>query len=476
MSSAQTISKNTTVLMVSDIFGRVLSLILIIYIARFLGDVGLGQYSFIFAFLAIFHLFTEFGLTTLMVREVARDKAKTSSYFNNILWFRLIFIIVFSVIVPPIVLRLFDNSTEMLIVILIAIIADFCKHMIIMFERLFEAHEIMEYSAIIRIVERILTVALGITVLVMGANIVGLISVFAISNFVAFVIALIITIRKVTKIRFELDFQLIKRLLKESIPFWLTSIFIMIYFQIDTVMLSIMKSYQDVGIYNAAYGILNALHFIPAAVIAAVFPAMSKFYLENKHQLRVIFKKSFYYLFAIGLPIGIGTTFLARRIIIFIYKEDFIASTLALQILIWASVIIFFSGLCGYLLNSIDKQKIFTFATGFCALLNVVLNLFLIPLYSYIGASISTVITEVALFAILFYYASKSGFSISLIKVFNKPLIAGLVMMVVLILVMKLHLLVIIPIGAIVYIVALYFLKGFGKEEIDLVKGLFTKQ
>ena len=475
MSSAKTISKNTTVLMASDIFGRVLSLILIVYIARFLGEKGLGQYSFIFAFLAMFHLFTEFGLTTLMVREVARNKSKTQSYFSNILWFRLIFIILFGVLAPPIVLRLFDNSIEMLTVLLIAIIADFCKHMILMFEGLFQAHEIMEYSAIIRVIERILTVALGITMLVMGANIIGLISVFAISNFVAFVIALIIVIKKVTKIRFELDLQLIKRLLKESIPFWLTAIFVTIYFQIDTVMLSIMKNYQAVGIYNAAYGMLNALHFIPAAIIAAVFPAMSKFYLENKNQLRNIFKKSFYYLFAIGLPIGIGTTFLARRIIIFIYKEEFAASTLAMKILIWASAIIFLSGLCGYLLNSIDKQKTFTFAAVVCAIFNVVLNLFLIPRYSYIGASIATVLTELVLFIILFYYVSKNGFGISLIDAFKKPIIAGLVMMLVLILVMKLHLIVIILICATAYAISLYFLKGFGKEEIDLVKGLFTK-
>ena len=94
MSEVKTIAKNTGVLILAEVILRVLSLIFIIYVARFLGDVGFGKYSFAFAFTNLFVIISYFGLNMVTVREVARDKSKADKYLGNVAVIRFILSII----------------------------------------------------------------------------------------------------------------------------------------------------------------------------------------------------------------------------------------------------------------------------------------------------------------------------------------------------------------------------------------------
>ena len=164
---------------------------------------------------------------------------------------------------------------------------------------------------------------------------------------------------------------------------------------------------------------------------------------------------------------------LADRIILLVYKQGFINSIPALQILIWAEVFVFINYLMGFLLNSINKAKLFTFSTGICVLISIMLNFILISLYSYKGAAFATVATEVINFGLLFYFTAKNGYRLPLAVLVYKPVIAGLVMGVFIIYMSGLHILLLVSIAAAIYFAALSFMKGIEKEEIELVKGIF---
>jgi O-antigen/teichoic acid export membrane protein len=475
MSSAKTIFKNASFLLIADVIGRVLSFFLIVAIARYLGDVGLGKYSFIFAFIGLFAIFTDFGLKTLMVRDVARDKEKTKQYLGNILALKIIFSVVV-LIVAAIIVNFVNKSPDVTISIYIIAIATFFLGIGEVFCSLLQAYEKMEYMSLINIVERIATAGLGIAILTAGAKLIGLILVFLFSYLLVFIISAIIVNKKIIKIRLSMDINFWKVLLKESLPFWFTILFVTIYFRIDSVMLSMMKGYEAVGWYSASYKMLDALYFIPGAVIMAVFPVMSKFHLKDIASLSKVYRNSFYYLFSLGIAIAVGTTLLADRIILFVYTEQFKNSIIALQILIWAEMIIFVSSLSGYLLNSIDKQKLFTYTAAFCAVVNIVLNYILISKYSYVGAAISTLVTEGLAFSILFYFVSKSGHGFNILKFVPKVGIASIGMALFITYFNFLHLLVLIPISGLVYYLVLYLVKGVGKEEINLVKSIFKRE
>ena len=474
MSNAKIIVKNTAILFMSEVFNRFLSFLLVIFIARYLGNVGLGKYSFVFAFVGLFAIISDFGVSILMVRDVAKHKLQNEKYFRNILTLKLIFALI-TLALPFLIIQFLNRGKEIEISVLLASIATSLFYLSQPSRNLFTAFEQQSYQAIYLVTERLIAFSLGILVLYLGYGLIALISVLVLSNLVSSIYAFAVTSNKFTKIKLEFDFSFIKKLLKKSIVFWFSLVFITIYFRIDTVMLSFMKGYEATGWYNAAYKVIDALTFIPFLVITTVFPAMSRFHKESKDLLKLLYEKSFYYLFIIALPLAVGTTILAKRIIIFIFKGEFINSVAALQILIWALLFMFINYIAGYLLNSIEKQKLFTISVGITAVVNIILNFILIPLYSYIGASIATVISEILTFTMLYYFTSQNNYRLNFLKLIIKPFFAVVIMSFFIIYFNNLHILLLVPLSIIIYFTLLFIFKALTKEEIDLIISLITK-
>ena len=259
-------------------------------------------------------------------------------------------------------------------------------------------------------------------------------------------------------------------------PFGISSIFISVYYYIDVFMISliILNPNEVMGWYNAAYRTVLVLGFIPTTFLNSIYPIMSKSFVINGKYLNFMFEKSFKYLMIIAIPIGIGTTVLANRIILLVYGPDFALSAIALQILVWSEVLIFLNVAFGTLLNSINRQMIVTKQTMLAAALNIVLNLILIPRYSYIGASIATVSTELFAFFFLLYYTSKEGHRLpmAIIISFIKVLLAASIMYAFLEFLYQAPLLLLIALSAILYFLSIYILNIFDSEDIDMVKKL----
>jgi O-antigen/teichoic acid export membrane protein len=235
------------------------------------------------------------------------------------------------------------------------------------------------------------------------------------------------------------------------------------------VMLSMMKGDAVVGWYAASYRLIDALSFIPSVFMSAMYPVFSKFHVNYKSALSFAFTKSLKFLIVIAIPIGIGTTILAEEIITLIYGIEYVPSVIALQILIWASVLSFINFTPATFLNSTNKQRTLMIFTCFGAVLNIILNLALIPSLSYMGAGIATVSTELIVGLLLIYQIHKvqNLFSI-LFNVITKSLISGIIMGVFILIFKSCTPLLLIITGAIIYFVALFILNGFEKEDMDL--------
>ncbi len=216
-----------------------------------------------------------------------------------------------------------------------------------------------------------------------------------------------------------------------------------------------------------------ALMFLPSVYATAILPVFSKFFVTSKDSLKFGYSNSFRYLTILGLPIAVGTTFLANDIILFLYKSAFAPSILILQILIWAIPIIFLNYVLGSSIISIDKQRETVKVLFFAMALNIVLNLIFIPHYSYIAASIITVLTE--LFAFIFYLRIMSlyGYKIRL-NILVKPVIASIIMALFIISV-HINVILVILISTIIYFGVLILLKEFSEEDINLFKQIIHR-
>lgn len=404
--TARRIAKNTASLMVADAVSKGLLFLLIILIARNLGDVTFGKYSFAFAFTSLFAVFADFGLSTLTIREIARNREYAGKYLGNISLIKLLLSIITGIFIV-ISINLLDYPSDTILAVYFAgayvIVNSFSQF----FRAFFRAFEKMEYEAVTRITERILLFIAVASMLHFGYGLVPIISVFFIVSVFNFFVTIVLVLKRFVKPSYDIDPKLWKEIIKEALPFGLTAVFVVIYFKIDTIMLSIMINDATVGWYNAAYNIVDGLIFVIAgSLTGALYPLMSNHY-KSSNKIKEVFTKSFRLLFFVGVVVALIVTAFSDKIIFIIYGAEYANSVMALKILIWAFFIICISTVSSTLLNSAGKQKIVAIGTCLGAILNISLNLVLIPRYSLEGAAFATVITEVFGFLIYFYYVMK---------------------------------------------------------------------
>lgn len=478
MNTVQRIAKNTGVLLISQIVSYALGFFFVMYTARYLGAAGFGILSFAIAFTGIFGIFADLGLSTLMIREVARDKSLGGKYLGNTVVMKVLLVALTFGLIALTINHLGYPEQTIKVVYLVALSVIFGAFSN-MFNSIFQAYERMEYRSVGQILNSVLMLAGALFAISQGFSVVGFASIYFTVSAVVLGYNLAACVWKFTKPMIEIDLGFWKPTIKEALPFGLTGTFITVYLWIDSVMLSLMKGDEVVGWYSAAYRIVLTLLFVPGAFNSAVFPLMSRFYISSDRSLRFMFEKHFKYMLLIGFPVGVGITLLADKIILLIFGADYTASIIALQILTWAVVLIFARTAFERMLESINRQIIVTEVFGGCALLNVILNLILIPKYSYIGAAVATLLTDFAVFALVFTWSIKVGYGISskrVIEVVSKVAAAGLLMGVFIEYFREQNLFVLIFAAAVVYSGLIMLINGLDDEDRKLIRSLFFKK
>jgi len=469
MSTVPRIAKNVAFLYIAYIITSVLSILLTVVIARNLGDITFGRYSFAFAFTAIFAVFLDLGFNTLVVRDVARDKSMAPKYLGNIIIIKAILsVAIFGFISLTISLMDYphDTTTAVLILgiyIIFTALAD-------IFRVTFRAFERMEYEALVSVVSRLIIVSLGLAAVFLGYGLVEITLVFAIGGIFDFIFSFFLCGKKFAKPRLEIDLHFWKRAVKIALPIGFLSIAAIIYIKIDTVMLSLMKGDDVVGWYNAAYSLVLALQPIPPILMNALLPSMASFFISSRSSLEISYEKSLKYLLILGLPMAVGLALLASRIIPLFYGSEFTNSISALQILAWDVLLIFLFTPLAVVLISMDKQNQMAVVAAGCALINVILNIILIPRFSYIGAGIATLATETVLFGLYFYLVSKYLCKLPLHKIVARPMVACAIMAAFVCLFYGMNLGLLVVLAAALYFVVLYLTRGFTADDLDLLK------
>lgn len=473
MSAVRKIAKNSTVLLVSQIISYILAFFYTIYSARYLGTVGFGILSFALAFGALLSIVTELGLSTLTVREVSRKKEQASKYIGNtllikiglsVLTLALMFIIVAVYKYPP------ETAAIVYFITLSFIIGAFTN----IFYSIFQAYEKMEYQSVGQIINSIIMFTGILLIIYLGLSIVDFGLIYLIASIISLIFGFVICAWNFMLPKLEIDTEFWKFLVIEAIPLTLSSAFLLIAFRVDTILLNQINGASAVGIYNAAFGLMTALMFVPQVYVVAIFPLLSRFNESSKEMLKISYEKSFKYLIILGLPIAVGTTLIASPVILFIYKSGFSGSIIALQILIWSIPIIFVNYILGTAINSINKQRQMVKSTFIVMLMNIILNLIFLQYFSYVAASVITVLTELASFFFWLHIMNVNGYKIPVLKILVKPVIASLVMALFMVFV-NINIIVMIVLATLVYFASLYLLKTFSDEDIGIIKQIIGR-
>lgn len=471
MKALHKIVKNISFLFIAQIIGNLLNFFFLMYTARYLGAEDFGTISFAVAFTAIFSIFSDLGLTTLTVREISRDQTLTDKWIGNIIIIKILLaLLFFGLIVITITLIGYQEKTIFVIYIIAfsVIIGAFIN----IFYSIFQASEKMEYISIGQVITSIAMLSGALIAIAYNYDIIAFASIFLFANIFVLIYCIVICSWKFIVPKLSVDPSFWKPLIIDAIPFGLTGIFGMIYTYIDSIMLSFMKGDEIVGWYSVSYKLVLCLSFIPVIINRAVFPTMSRCYPSSRDGLSLIVQKYLKLMITIAIPLGFGTIFIAKEIILLIFGQEYYPSIIILQILIWALSISFIGAALIQLFISINKQIIIIKISAFCVLINIIMNLLLIPTFSYIGASVATVITEFILISSIFVYANKLGYVSfkDFLKIVLQVIFASLIMYLFLNIFTNFNILILVPIAGIFYFICLYLLGGINKEDIYLIR------
>ncbi|MBP2045061.1 flippase [Methanobacterium aggregans] len=473
MTTVKTLAKNTTVLFIANIISYLLGFFTTLYAARYLGVEGFGVLSLALAFTGIFNVFTDLGLSTLTIREVSRNKSLANKYIGNTTVMKIFFaVLTLTLTFFTVKVLGYPQSTSTVIyLITFSIIFGAFSGV---FTSIFQAFEKMEYMSITIILNAVLMLAGVLTVIYYHLGVIAMASVYLVVSVIILISNLAIYSLKFFIPKIKIDWKFWKPTLKESLSFGLSNILIVIYFYIDSVMLSVMVGNSAVGIYNAAYKLIFVTLFIPGVFVISIFPIMSQHFESSKDSLKLEYEKSFKYLFALGIFIFMYGFIFADKIISIIYGNGYTAAIFALQVLIFVVPIIFITNLFGNILGAVNRQRIMLIVTSANALFNIVLNLILIPEFSYIGSSVATVLTEGLGFILMFCYISKYFFKISVTQNILKTVFVGIVVTLIMYcLKVNVNWVLAVILGLIMYLVSLYLTKVITEEDMNILKEIF---
>ena len=468
--------KNSMTPMATSLLNKIIDIAFAMLMLRILGPEGAGKYGFAVVVFVFLEILTNFGLNTLLTRDVSRDHTQTNRYLSNTAILRLIILLVITPVVLLFLLawrRLFalaDDTTATILLLTLSLIPGSISAAL---TSVFLAFEKMEYPAAITTVTTIIRVSLGVVVLLMGFGIIGLAAVAIVTNIVTALILLCLLVRLVLRPRLEFDARFSREMVGTSYPFMINHLLANLFWRVDVTLLQPMKGDTVVGWYTTAYRFLDALNIIPSTFTVAIFPLMSRYAREAREALVRTYITSLKVLIIVSLPVALLTTFYADLIILIVGGQAYLPhAAIALRLVIWSIPFGFINSITQYLLIAIDKQRFLTGAFVVGASFNLVANLLLIPKFSYQAAAVTTILSEIVLLLPFYYGVRKHLSPIPWVGLAWRPLLSTLFTGLLVWIMRDLTFLLLIPLALATYVGLLVVTGAFSPEDVALMKSL----
>ncbi|MEA3346126.1 MAG: oligosaccharide flippase family protein [Chloroflexota bacterium] len=469
----QRLAKNSLTPMFLSLLNKGIDTAFAMLMLRVLGPEGAGKYAFAIVVIGYFEILTNFGLNTLLTREVAKDRSQANRYLSNTAILRMILCGVAAILLAAFIgvwRGAFALPRDTILALLLLGLALIPGNLSTALSSLFNAFEQMEYPALVTTVTTVLKVSLGALVLLVGWGFVGLAGVSVVVNLITLAILLWLARARLLRPEVEFDPSLSREILDESYPLMLTHLLSTLFFRMDVTLLQPMRGDIVVGWYTTAYKFLNGLIIIPSSFTVALFPIISRFADSARDSLIRAYFLSIKYLAALSLPACLLTAFYAREIILLFGGPEYLPhAATALRLLIWFFPLSCVNQVTQYVLIAIEQQRFLTKAFLIGVAFNLTTNLIFIPLYGYRASAVITVLSELALLAPFYWCVRRNLTPVPWAHLFWRPILATAAMaLVVRGLRSRLNLLVLIPLASLVYLLLLVGLGTFGREDREI--------
>lgn len=452
----QRIVKNSFWLALARFGGSLFRAILIIYAFRTLGPSLQGSFSLAMNFVLIFSFIPDFGLTAVLIREIAKFYEERRKIFANT-FLSLLFLLFASLLIINLTKNIFikDKLALSLIFLLsIFLIFDTLREFLY---AIFRTQEKMELQAFSHLLTNFFLLIFGIIFLKINPLPIYLVYAYLLGVFLGFLFTILLLRKEIFYNYFQFfQTKIAFSLFNKSWPIGLANFLFLILTYIDSLIVGWFHSAKDVGLYNSVIKLTEFFYFFPAALAMSVFPIVAK--KENQEQLKETIHFALSFALLISLPMFAGLFLLAKDIILLLYGTKYLEASLALSLLSFSLPFNFLLLILIDVLIALDKRRELLLYDFFIVFLNFFLNLLFVPKYSYFAASL---ITSFSAFASLIfaYFICKKYLDLSFRKINFINYFLASILMGVFVSFLPFHLILKIIFGALIYFGLLYLLK-----------------
>ena len=422
----QTIAKNAFWLSFGEIAGRILRTGVIVYSARILGAEKWGTLSYAITLAAMFTIFSDIGLSSVLTREAAKDPSNRDRYFSTIFIFKLILIILLfaAVLLGTPYFTKIPLSQRLILLTALLITFDSLRNF---GNALFRAIEKMEREALTNIVTQGVILVAGIFVLFKYPSPENLALAYVLGSAVGLIAGVSFLLPFLKKIFSHFDKSLFKPIIAAAWPFGIVGVLGAVMINTDTIMIGWLKNAEAVGFYSAAQKPIMLLYILPSLVAGAFFPVFSRLAGKDDERFRSLLEKGLSFVFLLALPFSIGILLTAPQIINLLYGAEYRPAIASLQILALTIVTAYSASLIANSIFAYNRQKILIGYAAIGALGNIIFNALLIPLWGIEGAAISTIFTQILSVGYAWRKMKKIN-NFSVFKNLKKIIVAALLM------------------------------------------------
>lgn len=386
--------KNSSWMMIEYLFKFLSAIVVVIYIARFLGPSDYGLLSYALAIVAILMAIGRLGMESILVRDLAKQPKLKQQYMGTAFFLMNIFSLVGILILGGLI-HFFETDFQTKVYIwIISLGVIFQTFLVIDYN--FQAQVQAKYSAISKSIAITISSLIKIYLVLIEADLILFVIAFVLDHIIiAVLLTVMYLLKKEPFFVASLDTKLIKPLLKSAWPIVISALAIMLYMRIDQIMIKNMLNIHELGLYSAATKIYEGWIMVPYALSISLLPAIVKLKENTPDEYEKNMSKLFAILFWLGILAATISTFASEYIITLTFGNAYISSQYVLIIIMWTAAFTALGSVSTRYLTVEGMEKKIASRTVLALVLNVGLNFLLIPQYGIEGAAIATLITIV---------------------------------------------------------------------------------
>jgi O-antigen/teichoic acid export membrane protein len=378
-----------------------------IWVARYLGPEQFGVFSYAIAFVAIFSSIAKLGLDSIVVRDLVNEPHKRNIYLGTAFWLKFVGAFITLGVITIATIFTNNNHTTNLYIFIIASGIVFQSFEVIDFY--FQSKVLSKFVSLCKMTQLLISSLLKVYFVLTGADLFWFVVVSFVDQLsLAITLYIAYKYQKLDNFYCYFDKVIAKNLLKNSWPLIFSGLVVMIYMRIDQIMIKEMLGIREVGIYSAAVRLGEAWYFIPMVITSSLFPAIVSAKKVSKELYYTRLQRLYTFMVWAAIAIALPVTFLSDWLVNLLYGEEYMGAGEVLMIQTWAGLFVFLGVASSSWLTSENFQRLAFYRTFAGAIINVVLNLFLIPIYGIIGAAVATLIAQVMAAFVFDYFTDQT--------------------------------------------------------------------